>query len=97
MLIIHLSEMLKILDPHSIIQWYFFLACFTQLEVQTEHSKRARFGRDERPPKCPIKEGRFLTPTVTATPIQSPRNSLSPQRLPSGRGLFVLPATSRHC
>ena len=24
MLILHLSEMLKILDPHSIIQWFFF-------------------------------------------------------------------------
>ena len=93
MLILHLSEMLKILDPHSIIQWYFFLACFTQLEVQTEHSKRARFGRDERPPECPIKEGRFLTPTVTATPIQSPEIHSAPPTSP----LNYLRISSAYC
>ena len=76
-LILHLSGMLEILDltktifNDSVALFFFFLACSTQLEVQTEHSKRARFGRDEGPPECPIREGRFLTPTITRPQYRS--------------------------
>lgn len=94
-----LDGMLEILDQmkntfnNSVVV---FLAFSTQLQKQAERSKRARFGRDKRPPERPIKEGMFLTPTITTTQIQSLEIHSAPRATPTSP-LNYLRTYSVHC